>query len=102
MEVRSRPPDRIRFPISKRTWPSRILRSPQNAKGAVRAKPARLCYDQSRKDDARSHLDKAAEIVAGTGYHRRDAEVEDLRRKLGVEAQPPPGAPADESDVGHG
>ncbi|MDH3659354.1 MAG: toll/interleukin-1 receptor domain-containing protein [Alphaproteobacteria bacterium] len=45
---------------------------------------ARLALAEGRRDVARRHLDKAAELVEKTGYHRRDGEVVELKAALGA------------------
>ena len=52
---------------------------------------ARLCLamkppnpQRGSLDDAREHLEKAAQLVEETGYHRRDGEVRVLREQLGM------------------
>jgi predicted negative regulator of RcsB-dependent stress response len=40
----------------------------------------RLCAAQGKKDGAREHYAKAAELVKKCGYHRRDGDVEELKR----------------------
>lgn len=44
---------------------------------------ARLELAQGNRDAVRPHLTRAAELVAATGYHRRDKEVEELKAALG-------------------
>ncbi|MBI1760749.1 MAG: TIR domain-containing protein [Acidobacteria bacterium] len=44
---------------------------------------ARLCLAQRDATQARSHWEQARDLVAQTGYHRRDGEVEELRQALG-------------------
>jgi hypothetical protein len=51
----------------------------------------RLCLADShlamaRKHGSREHMEQAAALVEETGYHRRDREVEELRRKLAAVA----------------
>ncbi|MFO8008012.1 MAG: tetratricopeptide repeat protein [Candidatus Brocadiia bacterium] len=43
---------------------------------------ARLFLETDRRDEARGHYEKAAEMVEEMGYHRRDEEVEELRGQL--------------------
>ncbi|HEX3683024.1 MAG TPA: toll/interleukin-1 receptor domain-containing protein [Bryobacteraceae bacterium] len=43
---------------------------------------ARYLLGQRRIPEAREHTDKAAVLIAETGYHRRDRELEELRQAL--------------------
>jgi hypothetical protein len=38
--------------------------------------------DKVSWEAARKHVEKAAELIEKTGYHRRDREVEELREML--------------------
>jgi tetratricopeptide (TPR) repeat protein len=49
----------------------------------ARLEYARLELAQGKREAARSHLARAEELVAATGYHRRDREVEKLTAALG-------------------
>jgi len=40
---------------------------------------ARLCLTHNDRDKAREHVEKAAKLIDATGYHRRDAELAQLR-----------------------
>lgn len=44
---------------------------------------ARLKLAQGKREAARLHLARAVELVAATGYHRRDPEIEELKAALG-------------------
>lgn len=43
---------------------------------------ARLAIKQGQPDTARKHVESAASLVSECGYHRRDGEVEALRKEL--------------------
>jgi tetratricopeptide (TPR) repeat protein len=43
---------------------------------------ARLDLDDGRPEDARENIDAAAALIQQTGYHRRDAELAELREHL--------------------
>jgi hypothetical protein len=44
---------------------------------------ARLELAQGNREAARAHLAHAAELVAATGYYRRDKDIEELKTALG-------------------
>jgi MalT-like TPR region len=44
---------------------------------------ARLELARGNHEAARMHLSRAEELVAATGYHRRDREVDELKAALG-------------------
>jgi hypothetical protein len=44
---------------------------------------ARLALAEGNRDAARSHLVRASELVAATGYHRRDREIAEIEATLG-------------------
>ena len=44
---------------------------------------ARLELAQGNPAAARTHLTRAEELVAATGYHRRNKELEELKAALG-------------------
>jgi tetratricopeptide (TPR) repeat protein len=44
----------------------------------------------ARRDKSREHFLKAEALIAETGYHRRDAELEALRQFLGTPSEPRP------------
>ena len=43
---------------------------------------ARLELAQGNREAARTHLARAEELVAATGYHRRDKDLEELKAAL--------------------
>lgn len=43
---------------------------------------ARLCQAEGKKNEAKEHVQTAAQLIKQTGYHRRDREVEELRKDL--------------------
>ena len=45
---------------------------------------ARLALAEDRRDDALDHYKSAQQLVAACGYHRRDREVTDIKKKLGL------------------
>ena len=45
---------------------------------------AHLALAEDNPDAARPHLESAASLVSACGYHRRDPEIADLKKKLGV------------------
>ena len=42
----------------------------------------RLCLAAGHKDDAKQHLDAARALIQATGYHRRDADVQEIQALL--------------------
>jgi tetratricopeptide (TPR) repeat protein len=55
---------------------------------------ARLLLAQGDRDKARRHLDTAKQLIAATGYRRRDGEAAELETQLGKPFTPPaPRAP---------
>jgi tetratricopeptide (TPR) repeat protein len=45
---------------------------------------ARLALDNGKPDDALDHFNSASSLVDQCGYHRRDPEIKELRKKLGL------------------
>jgi hypothetical protein len=43
---------------------------------------ARLCLARGQAAEARAHLDTAEEMIGRMGYHLRDKDVEEIRRRL--------------------
>jgi hypothetical protein len=43
---------------------------------------ARLDLHEGRVEKARVHIDQAATLIEQTGYHRRDAELAELRNAI--------------------
>ncbi len=43
---------------------------------------ARLALAEGKPDDTREHVDKAKALIEETGYHRRDAELAELKAKV--------------------
>lgn len=49
---------------------------------------ARLALTLGDTDKAREHWQQARDLIAQTGYHRRDGELADLARQLGISVEP--------------
>lgn len=49
---------------------------------------ARLALAEGEKDIARNHYDKARQLIAETGYHRRDGELKEIEEQLAGSAKP--------------
>ncbi len=68
-------------------WTRRCASPPAPACGSIECDAhlefARLELAQGNREAARTHLARAAELVAATGYHRRDKDLEELKAALG-------------------
>ena len=49
----------------------------------ARLEYARHEHAQGKREAARTHLTRAGKLVAATGYHRRDRDLDELKAALG-------------------